>query len=161
MRRAALPAAAIVLALLVAAPAQAIEIPPEPAPVLFVAQNSGIHFTSPATEGDAATVGASSTAVSGLVGHPLATRVRVTIAQVFSSGMRGAAFSVSARVVRGRGTLLSQSSFGPVFVTGLPLNGTADYVVHVDTFRGDTPLGSLERALRIRRVPPAATLHVF
>src|SRR5688500_19973206 len=129
-RAAAVPAAAIVLALLAAAPAQAIEIPPEPAPVLFFAQTSGIHFTSPATVGDAATVGASSTAVSGLVGHPLATRVRVTIAQVFSSGMRGAAFSVTARVVRGRGTMLRRSSFGPVFVNGLPLNGTADYVFY-------------------------------
>ena len=163
MTRTAVPAVALVLALLAAAPAHSIELPPEPAPVLFSQQYTGIHFTSPAVVNDVANVTSHEVVFSGTVGAPFARSITVTLYRVLSSGMRGPPAVFYTRCIRSCGSLAAQFSFGPrVAIENISLSESRDYLLHVDTFRYDgAPLGSFDRSLVVKRIPPPDTLNVF
>jgi hypothetical protein len=149
-------------AVLAAAPGAAAQVlPPEPAPIVALAQNSGIHLTSPVLTNDAGTIAGPEAALSGYVAQPLGTFARFTLKRVSSLGGETALVNrVPLACAAGCGTLFARWGFGP-YQVAIPLNGTRQFKIEVSVLRNGRPFASLERTFTVRRVPAPDDLNVF
>jgi hypothetical protein len=163
MRRTAAPVVVAAAALLLAVPAAGIVLPPEPAPVVAIQQNAGIHVTTPAVgSDDVGTVTGSETAISGTIGHPLSSYARTNLTRILPSGARQNLGFVPTVCVRACGTFIAQSRFGPVNVASLQLTpANARFVLRVEIFRTGLAREIVEKQFTVRRVPPPDALNVF